>query len=520
MKIVGIPLDIRPYNYDFLCSLARMDSRISLKLPPKAILGFKKTPADHLALNQFIDDEIADADALIMSLDMFIYGGLFPSRIHLTPLSELLTKIETLRALKLKRPALKIYASSLVLRTPAYNSSEEEPDYYRDCGEALFHYGYLTNKHQRLGLTQDELERLAVLRAQIGERNLEDWSERRDKNRTVTRAAIQLVAEGVIERLVIPLDDTTEFGFTAMDQSLIYRWIAEYQVQDRTYVHPGTDETGCTLLTRAYLDQRKTPFIASTLCSSEDFFQLIPNYEDRPFKYSLNSHASACGITLVAEGNHAPVLAINGCGEKMQEAAEASYGYNVHTARKFTPYKNVTYYTRRNLVSFVNDIAQKSRTQPVVIADVAFSNGGETELIELLDRSQALDTLCGYAGWNTTCNTLGTALATLVFSSCGNNPQAVCAFLLERLMSDWAYQTEVRFKLQCEYLPQLNASYARFEHVSAEVFAEMERQLYQTWRDHIKNAFNGCPPTLSRLSAPFKRLSGIAIELALNTGEG
>lgn len=513
MKIVGIPLDIRPYNYDFLYSLAKMDSQVTIKLPPKEVLGFKKVPADHSAVKHFIKNEITDADALIMSLDMYIYGGLFPSRVHVTPAAELLAKFESLRDLKQREPALKIYASSLVLRTPSYNSSEEEPEYYRYCGADIYHYGYLIDKHQRQGLKKEDRDLAAELRARIGESNLEDWLHRREINRTVTRAAIQLVAEGILERLVIPLDDTSEFGFTAVDQSLIYNWITDYHVQDRVHVHPGTDETGCTLLTRAYLDHKKMPFIATTLCSNEDFFQLIPNYEDRPFKYSLDSHARACGITFVAENQHAPVLAINGCGEKMQEAAEVSYGYHVHTGSKTTPYKNVTYYTHRNLFGFVAEIGKKINSRKIVIADVAFSNGGETELIELLDKSHILDKLSGYAGWNTTCNTLGTALAVLVFSSCGNNRQAVSEFLIERIMSDWAYQTEVRFPIQCEFLPQVGATYSDFEHVETDVFNEIKNQLYSTWHKHITHFSKGKIPTISCITAPFKRLSGIYIAL-------
>ena len=79
MNIISIPLDIRPYNYDFLISLASMDSNISLKMPAKEILGYKKQPASHQAVDDFINSHCADSDALIISLDMYLYGGLFPA---------------------------------------------------------------------------------------------------------------------------------------------------------------------------------------------------------------------------------------------------------------------------------------------------------------------------------------------------------------------------------------------------------------------------------------------------------
>lgn len=514
MKIIAIPLDIRPYNYDFLHSLAQMDSSVTLSLPAKACLGFKKQPADRDALETFINSGIADGDALIVSLDMYIYGGLFPSRVHHEGLPALLGRLDSLRRVKQRRPSLRIYASSLVLRTPKYNSAEEEPDYYATCGEAIFGYGYLDNKQQRQTLSKEEQAQLALYRQAIPDEALEDWLSRREKNRQVIKAAIGLVAEGVLEQLVIPLDDTAEYGFTASDQLIIYQWIREAGVQERVYVHPGTDESGCTLLTRAWLDHRGQPFAINTLCSSDAFWRLVPNYEDRPFYDSLCSHAAACGITLSYDDSRAPLLAINGCGEIMQEACATSYGYCVHRGRKIMPYKDISYSTRRTLAAFVADLTYRAQFVPVVVADLAFSNGGETELIELLDRFGALDRLQGYAGWNTTCNSLGTALATLAFSSLGDNPAAVRNFLQERLMSDWAWQTEARFPIQCEFVPALGASYADFEAVADTVFAEIEHRLYAVWRRHIRRGFGGKIPAIVHLSAPFKRLSGLQIKVS------
>lgn len=514
MNIVCIPLDIRPYNYDFLQSLASMNSQVHTFLPAKEILGFKKQAADHNALNHFLEQHVCHADALIISLDMYVYGGLFPARVHKEDHEVLLSRLQTLRHIKNQQPAMKIYASVLVLRTPKYNSSEEEPTWYATWGEAIFCYGFLKNKLQRQGLKADELAQLHHYQRQIPADIMDDWLSRREKNRHVIQAAIDLVADGILEQLVIPLDDTAEFGFTAADLSLIYQWINDAGVQERVHVHPGTDESGCTLLTRAWLDNQGRPFTISTLCSNNHFADMIPNYEDRPFIHSLRSHASACGITLASDNNKQyPLLAINGCGEVMQESASASYGYDVHSGRKHPPYKNVTYHTQRNLTSFVVELNKRSCTVPVVVADLAFSNGGETELIRMLDLYGAFDHLCGYAGWNTTCNSLGTALARLVFASNSDRPLAVTAFLQERIMSDWAWQTEVRFPIQCEFLPTLGATYSNFESVDEVVFAQIKTQLNATWKAHINRAFGGIIPVITQISAPFKRLSGLNIKI-------
>ena len=47
----------------------------------------------------------------------------------------------------------------------------------------------------------------------------------------------------------------------------------------------------------------------------------------------------------------------------------------------------------------------------VTLADNAYANGGDPELISLLDQMDMLRRLHGYAGWNTSSNTIGTAIA-------------------------------------------------------------------------------------------------------------
>ncbi|WP_029853839.1 DUF4127 family protein [Vibrio parahaemolyticus] len=512
MKVTCIPLDIRPYNYDFLESLAAMDSQVSLAIPEKSKLGFKKNAAEHHDLTSYLFEHATQSDAVIISLDMYVYGGLFPARVHQHGEEWLNNRINDLIQLKQENPELRIYASSLVLRTPKYNSSEEEPEYYAHSGKAIFTLGYLQNKAKRVGLTNDEEKELDLLRLEINAEDMKDWIERRNKNLKITLRAIELVAEGIIEQLIVPLDDTAEFGYTAEDQISIFDAIAEHGVQDKVFVHPGTDESGCTLLTKAYLANKGQRLKVQAHYSNELFKYVVPNYEDRPFVHSLRSHTRACGVEVVeSHDDNLPMLAINGCGEKMQEAFEVSYGFCVHTNVRKPKYKNVTYHTYRDLITFAKEIGERADSKPVVVADLAMSNGGETELIQALDKVCALDKLSGYAGWNTTCNSLGTAIATLVFSTLGDNQDAKKVFLKERLISDWAYQTEVRFPVQLDYLPELGVDYGTFDHFSTRVFNKVKAGILTTWRETVKNTFKSCPPEIIAITAPFKRMSGLHI---------
>ena len=149
MKILLLPLDERPCNAAFPGRLFPAD-KVQILLPRK--LGHKKKPADFSVLSDFLFEKAKDADALLLSLDMLLYGGLIPSRLHHLKTETLFSRLHLIQELKEKYPALPIYAFATVMRCPAYSSDDEEPDYYERFGSAIHARGALM--HQALaGLT-------------------------------------------------------------------------------------------------------------------------------------------------------------------------------------------------------------------------------------------------------------------------------------------------------------------------------------------------------------------------------
>ena len=78
-KIVFLPLDERPCNYDFVYKLFQSEE-IQLVRPSK--LGNKKSAANTEEIREFLLEECKEAYGLILSVDMLLYGGLIPSRMH------------------------------------------------------------------------------------------------------------------------------------------------------------------------------------------------------------------------------------------------------------------------------------------------------------------------------------------------------------------------------------------------------------------------------------------------------
>lgn len=505
MRFTAIPLDIRPYNYQFLEDIVKMDKEVSLKLPKKELLGSRKNPADLEYLKEYILENVADTDAFIISLDMLVYGGLFPSRLHNNDVEELKGRLDILRDIKKINPNCKIYGSNLILRTPKYNSSEEEPDYYAVCGEDIFKYGHFLDKKNRVVLSLEEEKEFEDIDKRLNKDYLNDFVNRRNKNISVILYALELVKEGIIDTLIVPQDDASEFGFTAMDQKKVYYEISRLRIADKVFLHPGTDESGCTLITRAYLD-KKGEFSIYPYYITEAFKNIIPNYEDRPFQYSLLSHTKACGINLVENIEEAnSVLAINGAPVKMQEAYEVSFGENDISQRK-----DISYYRYRNFPVFCEKLNKFiEANKEVSVLDVAFSNGGEEELIAYLDKYNLLEKIKAYAGWNTCCNSLGTVLAAMTFAYFGKEQEKVENFKARRFASDWAYQSEVMLSIQFNELKKWGGSFSNFNDKEKELMELIKVRVKEQIETTFVNSYKSKKIDIEEVKAPFKRMRGL-----------
>ena len=105
-KIMFIPLDERPCNYNFAKYMLEDDSKIELVIPPLDILGKKKTPANYELLKDFILNNISDCYGLILSFDMLLYGGIVPSRLHSNTQEELKERLQIIKDIKKENPEL------------------------------------------------------------------------------------------------------------------------------------------------------------------------------------------------------------------------------------------------------------------------------------------------------------------------------------------------------------------------------------------------------------------------------
>ena len=506
-KVVYLPLDERPCNAKYPVQLASI-ADMPLVFPSADMLGKKKQPARHEDIAAWLVKETKDASHLIVSVDMLVYGGIVPSRLHHLSESECLRRLSLLSELKRSNPSLEIHAFNLIMRAPAYNSSDEEPDYYEHYGYRLYRYGWLKDKAQYEKLDDEEQQERDRIAAEVPQEVLNDFLHRRQVNAAVNLQAISLVDEGIIDHLIIPLDDNAKYGFSPMEQRKLLTTVEQLNLLDRVLIYPGADEIGCTLLARVFCrlhGYRPEVFVrySSTLGPT-----IVPKYEDRSLNESIKSHLTSAGAVMADSPSGADVvLMVHSPPVSQADVAESPYAYSG---------RHRAYFSEVHIPEFAVAIeSQLDKGRLVALADVASSNGSDHALMKLLSKKKLLGRLTAYAGWNTSGNTLGTVIAHAVIASYWHGPagsvpdrvkRASRAFLLSRYVEDWGYQTLVRKDVAENHLPAMGGDYFRVGHIREQVSALITEKLQRFCRQYLSDVAEEADIARLRTDQPWNRM--------------
>lgn len=494
-KIVLLALDERPCNFKFPYQIFNCEDFHIERIEP---LGQKKTPADVDAISTLLKEKCATADMAVLALDTLLYGGLLPSRLHHYKTEEVMDRLNMLRTIKKENPTLTIYAFQCIMRCPAYSSSDEEPDYYEISGQQLHQLGHALHK-QKLGLVGPyDTE---VLRSQIKKEYLEDYEWRREFNRFFNLQVLKLVKDGIVDFLVIPQDDAAPYGYTAMDQKIIRREIVNASLSDRILLYPGADEVAMTLLARAMNHWKKKRPKVYVRYASVHAKYLIPLCEDRALGETIRYHIMAAGCIQVDSAAEADlILAISAPANKM-------------LCPEDQPAENADYDVERNLTEFIYAIeTYLSEGKPVTIGDNAYLNCSDMKLVEMLEQKGLLLHVAGYAGWNTSSNTIGTALAEGIRYLYYGDDLAHKAFLVLRYLEDAAYDGFVRSEITEKELPALGMSYYDVKEQKGIASELVRKYLNRFMEDNFPSVAQDT--TIACVTLPWKRMFEADIEIS------
>ena len=465
MNVLLLPCDTRPPTLELPHQLARA-AGVRLLSPPLEYLNQLNQPGDTNKLREWLLEHAPKADALIVSLEMLCLGGLIPARRVSDSLEDALFRLEVLEELKALNPELRILAHGVIVRVGSDDDPLEEKPYFGQWGPGLRAVSEWTDRAERG--SKGAGERLEQARNAVPADILEDWLGTRERNHRLHHAALELLKTGVLERLHLTLDDTTPYGLAALDRCRLEARIDALKLWNRVEIYPGADEVSSCLFARAILRDKRVP--VKVVYPSSLSHTATTLYEDRHLGELVSAHLRACGCVEVSSGQAFTLFV--GAPATHQGHTQPDFE-TVDTSARFLP-------------GFAQQISESlERGEKVALADVAYPNGAEVRLMNLLENAP-LHRLLGYAAWNTAGNTLGSAIATAVCVLEGHNERARVEALFSRLVDDWIYQSEVRLRvwnaLEQPSIFDLGDLLARAE---SEIELRMKPAALELWTKHF-----------------------------------
>jgi hypothetical protein len=432
MKIGLLPLDERPVNTRYPQAVAQI-AGAQVLLPPSPALSRFRQPADSLALQQWLEATASELDGLILSFEMLGYGGLIASRTTSDSTAQVLDRLHALSQLKERYPRLPVIGFSLITRVSNANSAVEEPLYWAAEGRRLYRYSQLLDQAEQ-GL--DVKGELSALAAELPPEHTGDFLQRRLRNHIVNLAALHMLSRGELDLLVLSSDDTSPYGLPSSEKRLLSAWAERLRLGERLLMYPGADEVGTALVARL-LNRQAGRMPSFEVCYAVPGGEAITApYEDGPVSLTVERQVRAVAGRLAepeAQGDF--FLAVN---PPVPRRSEWDPAFADQERQERLPH----------LRTLMDEIDRRlAQGQAVILADVAYPNGADPALIEVLFSQVDITRLAAYGAWNTAGNTIGVALAQACAAMLVSTPaqrQAQQRFLLHRFLEDWGYQQVVR----------------------------------------------------------------------------
>jgi hypothetical protein len=503
--IALLPLDDRPVNYDYPTYLARL-AGYELRLPPRDWMGNPWRESQHVQLVNWLVKVAETADVLVVALDTLAYGGLIPSRTSSEPVESVIERLSVIKKIKTGRPSLRILASSVILRISRANSSEEEKEYWAIYGRAMFRLSYLEHKTDlSVASTQEQVE-MSELIKHIPTTIYEDYLTGRQRNHQVNLRMIDWLEEDVFDFLLLPQDDTAEYGWNIAEARILQATLRLKNLTNRAITYPGADEIGTLLLASAVCEHARFKPCVYPRYSSISSSGVVTAYEDRPIHELLKAHLTPLRGTLAASPDGADLtLFINAPAHAQGEASLQwlnwrglenlkselpaslnSYLEGVETDSTYQATRNEMETPDRSPEELVRALlVELDHERPSALADVAFVNGSDFVLGRQLMQHSQFCRLSAYGGWNTAGNTLGTVLShaslRILARRNGDDPDQTRAhyeFLFLRWLDDYYYQAIERTRCMLEDLPRLNLQ-PTMERIPSPSFENVEQRVQE-----------------------------------------
>lgn len=419
-RILLIPLDSRPPCQQFVINAGRI-ANIEVITPPSEMLDYYTKAGDCTAIQQWLSANIQSSDAVILSLDQILYGGLLSSREKDGNAAKETKALQFLTELHQKNPLIPIYAFNILPRIHPPASIDQ----YQQQKD-LIKYSRLREEFAIFDNSLD-LKELRQLEKDLPDALLQKYQQIYKNNTVLNEKLSKMTKQGIFKKLIIGQDDSEDFGIPNMEKQQIERYLqAENISSDQVFLTRGADEVALSLLSDL----------------QTDFFSPA-----QPKVYIEYNDSNTPGIIMpYMPGSVATTI---------REKLRLAHAITVDRPDKadFVLFVHVGNDTNANMNPHSVDRLQELLLQGNKIALIDLSQhflAKETLFPHLIKNDFPINRLIAYAGWNTTSNSVGTALTqAILFTSQFQSSNAESSrlllyqnnltFLNNRFMEDYFY---------------------------------------------------------------------------------
>lgn len=426
LAIMFVPIDDRPATSQFPAIISAI-AGVQLVEPPAALLGNYLDPGDPAAILRWLDAPPPRTQEFVVSSDMAAYGGLVASRIPAVDLGTAQARIAALTAVRTHHSLAAFSTFGTVMRlaptgVPAIGAAANFP-FAGDVWPKIQAYANLPDP---LRMPDQDAE-AARLQSELGP-TLDAYLATRARDLSVDLDLLRDDASGGFDNVVLGQDDAGPVGLHIPDLTALRGYAQAAMPYGRWSIEPGTDELGMIL-------------VAAALTREAGIVPRVRVIYSRPDGGTVQDPLEFAPVaTTIAD-----VIASSG-GIEVDPSAPADVDL----------YVRVPDTSDADEAAFVAAIAQ--HPQRAAIADLSFLDAGnlaeQRRLMDELVARGVAGLVDAYASWNTTANTVGTAIPEAFAVLDGQRFNTYDArmhltFTYMRYVDDVLFQKVVR--------PQLNA---------------------------------------------------------------
>ena len=417
-----IPLDSRPPCKEFTQNLAKI-AGINLTVPPKYLLDDYRTPSQSNALRQWLYNSIASSpDFAILSTDMLMHGGLIASRdVHSLDGREQ-TFIELLEILKSKSPNTSLAAFTIIPRLLISENDDTKTWQYH-----MMQYAILKDKVNTFENPLD-FQELQKIQLRLPEKLVNKYNNIYLTNDSFNKNLFKAIQNDLVQKIIVGQDDGEVFGLPNTNRHKAELYLEHLNSNQKTnaYTTRGADEIA-QLFIAQYTNEiySTSPKIYIQYSDAQTKNKIMP-YMPSSVDETAREKIKIIKGNVVNDKNTADFILFIHCGDQ----------------------KNSDFFSLTKISQNLNELLANNKNIALVDLSENFE-AQETLLDSLIKNNVPLSKLIAYAGWNTTSNSIGTAVSQASIFTARKKHLPVSEhlqlyylnsnFTLSRIIEDWGY---------------------------------------------------------------------------------